>query len=75
MRDLTRPASARVPASIRIRAAESRDASAIAAIYNDGIAGRGATFEVGVYERHAPLDGVWRDVVIVERLVPANQRG
>ena len=187
MRDLTRPASARVPASIRIRAAEPRDASAIAAIYNDGIAGRGATFEttecsaddvrrwlastsriarpflvaertgehggevvgwvraseyrpracydgvaefsvyvassargqrvgdalmtrfvsacaesglwkilsrifpenmasralcarhgfreVGVYERHAQLDGVWRDVVIVERLIPINQRG
>ena len=23
--------------------------------------------EVGVYERHAQLDGVWRDVVIVEK--------
>ena len=187
MRDLTRPASARGPASIRIRAAEPRDASAIAAIYNEAIAGRGATFEtaersaddvrrwltstsriarpflvaerigeqggelvgwvraseyrpracydgvaefsvyvassargqrvgdtlmtrfisacaesgiwkilsrifpenmasralcarhgfreVGVYERHAQLDGVWRDVVIVERLIPVNQRG
>ena len=29
--------------------------------------------EVGTYERHAQLDGVWRDVVIVERLIPANQ--
>jgi len=29
--------------------------------------------EVGVYVRHAQLDGVWRDVVIVERLVPENQ--
>lgn len=28
--------------------------------------------EVGVYEKHARLDGVWRDVVIVERLIPAN---
>ncbi len=28
--------------------------------------------EVGVYENHARLDGVWRDVVIVERLIPAN---
>ena len=28
--------------------------------------------EVGVYIRHARLDGVWRDVVIVERLLPAN---
>jgi len=29
--------------------------------------------EVGTYERHAMLDGVWRDVVIVERLIPENQ--
>jgi phosphinothricin acetyltransferase len=28
--------------------------------------------EVGVYEKHAQLDGVWRDVVIVERIIPAN---
>lgn len=28
--------------------------------------------EVGVYEKHAALDGVWRDVVIVERLLTAN---
>ena len=26
--------------------------------------------EVGVYEKHAQLDGVWRDCVIVERLLP-----
>ncbi|MDP9361877.1 MAG: arsinothricin resistance N-acetyltransferase ArsN1 [Acidobacteriota bacterium] len=25
--------------------------------------------EVGVYERHARLDGIWRDVVIVEKLL------
>jgi phosphinothricin acetyltransferase len=25
--------------------------------------------EVGVYEKHGQLDGVWRDVVIVERLI------
>ena len=25
--------------------------------------------EVGTYEKHARLDGVWRDVVIVERLI------
>jgi L-amino acid N-acyltransferase YncA len=30
--------------------------------------------EVGVYEKHAKLDGEWRDVVIVERLIPENQR-
>ena len=28
--------------------------------------------EVGVHEKHARLDGLWRDVVIVERLIPAN---
>lgn len=28
--------------------------------------------EVGVYEKHARLDGDWRDVVIVERLLPSN---
>ncbi len=28
--------------------------------------------EVGIYEKHARLDGVWRDVVIVERLIEAN---
>ena len=28
--------------------------------------------EVGIYEKHGQLDGIWRDVVIVERLIPAN---
>ncbi|HET8998012.1 MAG TPA: arsinothricin resistance N-acetyltransferase ArsN1 family A [bacterium] len=28
--------------------------------------------EVGTYQKHAMLDGKWRDVVIVERLIPAN---
>lgn len=28
--------------------------------------------EVGVYEKHARLDGQWMDVVIVERLIPEN---
>lgn len=28
--------------------------------------------EVGVYERHAKLDGMWRDVVIVERLLQGD---
>ena len=31
--------------------------------------------EVGIYEKHAQLDGVWKDVVIVERLLPANMPG
>jgi phosphinothricin acetyltransferase len=28
--------------------------------------------EVGVHEKHARLDGVWRDVVVVERLLPSS---
>jgi phosphinothricin acetyltransferase len=28
--------------------------------------------EVGLYEKHARLDGEWKDVVIVERLIPEN---
>jgi phosphinothricin acetyltransferase len=28
---------------------------------------------VGVYERHAQLDGRWLDVTVVERLIPENQ--
>jgi L-amino acid N-acyltransferase YncA len=31
--------------------------------------------EVGVYEKHARLEGRWLDVVIVERLIPANVNG
>lgn len=30
--------------------------------------------EVGRYEKHGKLDGVWLDTVIVERLLPANVR-
>jgi len=30
--------------------------------------------EVGIYEKHAQLDGRWRDVVIVERLISENVR-
>lgn len=29
--------------------------------------------EIGVHKKHAQLDGVWKDNVIVERLLPANQ--
>ncbi len=28
--------------------------------------------EVGVYENHGKLDGIWKDTVIVERLIQAN---
>jgi L-amino acid N-acyltransferase YncA len=28
--------------------------------------------EIGTYEKHARLEGIWRDVVIVERLIESN---
>jgi L-amino acid N-acyltransferase YncA len=28
--------------------------------------------EVGTYEKHGRLDGIWRDVIVVERLIPEN---
>jgi phosphinothricin acetyltransferase len=28
--------------------------------------------EVGIYQKHAKLDGIWRDVVVVERLLERN---
>ncbi len=28
--------------------------------------------EVGIYEKHGKLDSVWRDVIIVERLISSN---
>jgi phosphinothricin acetyltransferase len=28
--------------------------------------------EVGIYEKHAKLDGIWKDVIIVERLIEEN---
>ena len=31
--------------------------------------------EVGVYEKHAHLDGIWRDVVIVELMIPGKLSG
>jgi L-amino acid N-acyltransferase YncA len=44
-------------------------------IFPDNVASRGLVRElgfreVGVYEKHGKLDGQWRDVVIVERLIP-----
>ena len=30
--------------------------------------------EVGVLEKHAKLDGVWRDVIVVERLIEKNYK-
>src|SRR5215470_5168978 len=40
-----------------------------------GMIARAGFREVGIYEKHGQLDGVWRDVLIVERLIPANLHG
>jgi L-amino acid N-acyltransferase YncA len=46
----------------------------VSRIFPENVASRGLCArtgfrEVGVYRRHGRLDGVWRDVVIVERLI------
>ncbi len=28
--------------------------------------------EIGVHEKHGKLDGIWRDTVIIEQLIPEN---
>jgi phosphinothricin acetyltransferase len=37
-----------------------------------GLMGRAGFRPIGVHEKHGKLDGVWRDCVIVERLIPEN---
>lgn len=51
----------------------------VSRIFTDNLASRRVAQmlgfrEVGIYEKHGCLDGVWRDVVIIERLLPANLR-
>jgi L-amino acid N-acyltransferase YncA len=46
----------------------------VSRVFTDNHASRGLIAEcgfreVGIYEKHGQLDGVWRDVVIVERLL------
>jgi L-amino acid N-acyltransferase YncA len=28
--------------------------------------------QIGVHKKHGKLDGAWRDVVVIERLIPEN---
>jgi L-amino acid N-acyltransferase YncA len=49
----------------------------VSRIFVENVASRGLLRslgfrEVGIYEKHGQLDGIWRDVVIVERLFPSN---
>ncbi|MEY4635175.1 MAG: hypothetical protein RJA55_973 [Acidobacteriota bacterium] len=65
------------------RAASPGDIPAIAQIYNEGYGRPRGRFD-GVptssyrtrdrYQKHGKLDGVWRDAVIVERIIPENVR-
>jgi hypothetical protein len=59
------------------RTRESRVWKLISRVFTDNTGSRALVRslgfrEVGIYEKHGYLDGVWRDVVIVERLIPAN---
>src|SRR5689334_22745553 len=49
----------------------------VSRVFLDNVASRGLLQalgfrEVGIYEKHGKLDGIWRDVVIVERLLVRN---
>lgn len=49
----------------------------VSRIFPENLASRGLIRslgfrEVGNYEKHGKLDGLWRDVIIVERLIPEN---
>jgi len=51
----------------------------VARIFSDNLASRRVAEalgfrEVGIHEKHGCLDGRWRDVVVVERLIPENLR-
>ena len=77
-RDMRGHGAGRLAAEAIIYAAEEAGFwKLVSRVFVDNMASRAllkslAFREVGVYYKHAKLDGVWRDVVIVERLLPAN---
>ncbi len=77
-RDMRRHGAGRLAAEAIIHAAEEAGFwKLVSRVFVDNVASRtllkSIDFrEVGIYYKHAKLDGVWRDVVIVERLLPAN---
>jgi L-amino acid N-acyltransferase YncA len=77
-RDARRQGAGRLALQALIRAAEEAGFwKLVSRVLVENTASRAllSTFgfrEVGLYEKHGKLDGVWRDVVIVERLLPAN---
>ena len=77
-RDMRGHGSGRIVLEALIRAAEEADFwKLVSRVFIDNKASRKLIGslgfrEVGVYEKHAKLDGMWRDVIIVERLISSN---
>jgi L-amino acid N-acyltransferase YncA len=77
-REARRRGAGRLALETLIRAAESAGFwKLVSRVFPENIASRELIRslgfrEVGIYEKHGRLEGVWRDVVIVERLIPAN---
>jgi L-amino acid N-acyltransferase YncA len=58
-------------------AEEAGLAKLIGKIHTDNAASRALVLkngfrEVGVHEKHGKLNGVWKDILVVERIIPAN---
>jgi phosphinothricin acetyltransferase len=77
-RDSRRRGAGRVAMQALITAAEAAGFwKLLSRVFVENAASRGLLRsvgfrEVGVYEKHGQLDGVWRDVVIVEYLIAKN---
>jgi len=77
-RDLRGHGSGRIALEALIRAAEEAGFwKLVSRVFIDNKASRKLIGslgfrEVGIYEKHAILDGIWRDVIIVERLIGSN---
>ena len=77
-RDVRKHGAGRLAAEAIIHTAEAAGFwKLVSRVFVDNLASRALLKslnfrEVGVYYKHAKLDGIWRDVVIVERLLPAN---
>ena len=77
-RDCRRQGAGRLAMSALIEAAEQAGFwKLVSRVFPENTASRGLIQtmgfrEVGLYEKHGKLDGVWRDVIIVERLIPSN---
>lgn len=77
-RDARRHGAGRLAIAELLRAAEEAGFwKLVSRIFTDNLASRRVAQmlgfrEVGIYEKHGCLDGRWRDVVVVERLIPEN---